>query len=93
MGLKLIAKQARMGLHFLKEAVLEILLNAQNEGPLQLEEITKRLRLYKSNERHKNNTLVLNIVFHLQSEGRIQHITENGGGWIITEKENHTKGV
>lgn len=87
MSLKLIGKQARMGLRFLKEAVIEVLFKAQNEGPLQLEEITKRLCLHKFKEQHKNDALVLNIVFQLQSEGRIQHITENGGGWVITETE------
>ena len=83
-----ISKQAKMGLHFLKESVSEILYNSQDEGPLQPEEITKRLNLNTFDEpSDRHNALVINIISYLQSEGRISYITGNGGGWVITEEE------
>ena len=84
----IIGKQARIGLHFLKESVLQTLFNAQDEGPLQPNEIRKRLGIPKADEPpDRSNTLILGVIFHLQGEGRVQHITEGGRGWKITETE------
>ena len=83
-----LGRQARIGLHFLKEAVSEILLISQYEGPLQHEEIRERLEITAPGERcNKSNALILNIIQHLQSEGRVHYITENECGWKITETE------
>ena len=81
-------QHARLGLFHLKEAVSEVLFNAQDEGPLQPNEIRKRLGIPKADEPpDRSNTLILGVIFHLQSEGRVQHITEGGRGWKITETE------
>ena len=83
-----LAQQARIGLYFLKEAVLEILLISQNKGPLQHEEIRELLEITGPGEpNNKSNVLILNVIQHLQSEGRVHYITENGCGWKITEAE------
>ena len=81
-------QQAKLGLFHLKEAISEVLFNAQDEGPLQSNEIRKRLGIPKVDEPpDRSNTLILGIIFHLQGEGRVQHITEDGRGWKITETE------
>ncbi len=78
---------ARLGIYFLKEAIIEVLVNAQDEEPLQLNEIEKRIGIPDKNESNdKSNALISNILFLLKSEGRIVDITEKGHGWIITEK-------
>lgn len=83
-----IGKQARLGLYFLKEAVSEVLFNARDKGPLQLEEIRKRLDISKLNEPpDRSNNLILSIIFLLQSEGRVQLISKNRCGWKITQTE------
>ena len=83
-----LGRQARIGLHLLKDAVSEILFVSQNEGPLQHEEIRERLRITDPEEPHnKSNVLIYNIIQHLQSEGRVQYVTDNGYGWKITEIE------
>ena len=51
-----LGRQARIGLHFLKNAVLEILLVSQNDGPLQHEEIRERLGITAPGEPHKKAT-------------------------------------
>lgn len=81
-------QHARLGLFYLKEAISEVLFNAQDEGPLQPNEIRKRLGIPKAVEpSDRSNTLILGIIFHLQSEGRVHYITEGGRGWKITETE------
>ena len=82
----IIGKQARIGLHFLKESVLQTLFNAQHEAPLQPDDIRKRLGIPKTNDRYdRTNTLIFDILFLLQNEGRAEVVTEEGGGWKITE--------
>ena len=81
-------RQARIGLHLLKDAVSEILFVSQNEGPLQHEEIRERLGITAPEEPpNKGNFLIYNIIQHLQSEGRVHYVTDNGYGWKITETE------
>ena len=83
-----LAQQARIGLYFLKEAILETLFNAQDEEPLQTEEIRKRLCLFITDELpDRNNTFILSIISLLQNEGRIESILEERDGWKITETE------
>ncbi len=82
----IIGKQAGIGLHFLKEAVSEILFHSRHEAPLQPDEIRKRLGISKTNNPYdRTNTLIFDILSLLKSEGRVEIITEEGNGWKITE--------
>lgn len=81
-----IGKEARIGLYFLKEAVLQTLFNARDEVPLQPDDIRECLGIPKSNNPYgRTNTLVFNILSLLENEGRVEVITEDGSGWKITE--------
>ena len=81
-----IGREARIGLYFLKEAVLQTLFNARNEVPLQPDDIRKLLGIPKSdNPYDRTNTLIFNILSLLKNEGRVEIITEEGSGWKITE--------
>ena len=83
-----LGRQARIGLSLLKNAVLEILFISQDEGPLQHEEIREQLRITAPEiPENKGNVLIYNIIQHLQSEGRVHYVTDNGYGWKITETE------
>ena len=82
----IIGKQARIGLHFLKEAVSQILFHSRHEGPLQPDDIRKRLGIHKTdNPFDRTNTLILDILSLLQNEGRVDIVIEEGNGWKITE--------
>ena len=86
MSMDTIGKQARMGLYFLKEAVLMILFNARNEVPLQPDDIRKILDIPKTNNlSDRTNTLIFDILSILENEERVEVITEEGSGWKITE--------
>lgn len=81
-----IGKEARIGLYFLKEAVLQTLFNARDEVPLQPDDIRKLLGIPKTNNpSDRTNTLIFNILSLLKNEGRIEVITKEGSGWKITE--------
>ena len=82
----IIGKEARMGLHFLKEAVLQTLFNARNEVPLQPDDIRKLLGISKTNNPYDRiNTLIFDILSLLENEGRVEVISKEGSGWKITE--------
>lgn len=82
----IIGKQARIGLHFLKDAVSEILFCSRYEAPLQPDDIRKRLDISKTNNPYdRTNSLIFNILSLLENEGRVEIITKEGGGWKITE--------
>lgn len=82
----IIGKQAKIGLYFLKEAVLLILFNAQDDEPLQPDDIRKRLDIPKTNSPYdRTNTLIFDILSLLENERRVEVVTEAGGGWKITE--------
>ena len=81
-----IGKQARIGLHFLKDAVSEILFYSRDEGLLQPDDIRKRLDISKTNNPHdRTNTLIFDILSLLENEGRVEVISKEGNGWKITE--------
>lgn len=81
-----IGKQARIGLHFLKNAVAEILFHSRHEAPLQPDDIRKRLGIPKTdNQLDRTNTLIFDILFLLEIEGQVEVVREKGGGWKITE--------
>ena len=76
-------RRARAAIFLLKEAVLDVLIDAQHEGPLQTEDIRERLGIPKTKELNtSSNTVIHGILLHLQTEGRVQHHTEHG--WEIT---------
>ncbi len=82
----IIGKQAKIGLHFLKDAVSEILFCSRHEGPLQPDDIRKHLGISKTNNPYdRTNTLIFDILSLLKNEGRVEVVTEEGGGWKITE--------
>ena len=80
-------QQARLGLFYLKEAVLNVLLEAQDKGPIQLDEIRKRLgipRVVDGEPEDRRNSLIFSILYHLRNEGRVEYISN---GWKITSEE------
>jgi len=77
---------ARLGLYFLKAAIIEILFYAQCEGPLHPNEIRKRMGILEETESSVECTnFISNILFLLKDEGLIENITEKDQGWIITK--------
>ena len=77
---------ARLGLYFLKAAIIEILFYAQNEGPLQPNEIRKRMGILEETESSVECThFISNILFLLKEDGFIENITGKEQGWIITK--------
>lgn len=81
-----IGKEARIGLYFLKEAVLQTLFNAQDEELLQPDDIREYLGIPKTNNPYgRTNTLIFNILSLLENEGRVKVITKEGSGWKITK--------
>ena len=82
----IIRKQARIGLHFLKDAVAEILFHSRHESSLQPDDIRKRLGIPKTDKPYdRTNTLIFDILSLLENEGRAEVATEEGSGWKITE--------
>ena len=82
----IIGKQAKIGLYFLKESVSQILFHSRHEGPLQPDDIRKRLDISKIKSPYdRTNTLIFDILSLLQNEGRVEVVTEEGCGWRITE--------
>jgi hypothetical protein len=77
---------AHAALFDLKESVLDILLKARSEGPIQLEEIRHRLGIPKVDYRDsaRSNSLVWGILCHLHNDGYVRHIPRVG--WEITEE-------
>ena len=70
---------ARIGIFFLKEAVLDVLLKVQPEtlGPA---EISRHLKIHP----YAQTSLVRHILFELENEGRV---VGEGREWQITEQE------
>lgn len=79
-------RYARAALFDLKESVLNILREAQREGPIQLEEIRHRLGIPKVDYRDtaRSNSLVWGILCHLHNDGYVRHTPRIG--WEITEE-------
>ena len=77
---------AHTALFDLKESVLDILLEARGEGPIQLEEIRHRLGIPKVDYRDtaRSNSLVWGILCHLHNDGYVKHTPRIG--WEITEE-------
>ena len=81
-------QEARTGLFHLKEAVLDILLEAKNEGNSyrQPGAIRERSGIPKIEEPHAHsNTLIYGVLLHLGAEKRVEY--KKGYGWRITEQE------
>ncbi len=89
--------QARMGLLFLKEVVLEVLLDAQSEGMmLQPKEINERIGIPDTAGDRSSSTssLILGVLRHLEAEGRVSHIYQQGTyKWQISEEEANARKV
>ena len=81
--------QARTGLLLLKEVVLDVLLDAQDEGVmLQSMEIKERIGIPDGKEPSKRSSLILGVLYHLESEGRVSQTLQGGTvKWKINEEE------
>lgn len=83
-----IRKLAGMGLHFMKEAVLEVLFHAKDGPPLPIWEITSRLQLFKPGIPLDIPILIVfTILTRLECEGKVYKISGRESGWIISNKE------
>lgn len=77
---------ARLGLYLLKVAIIEILFYAQTEGPLQPNEIRKRMGIPEEIESSiECPNFISNILLLLKDEGLIENRTGKEQGWIITK--------
>lgn len=87
--------QARTGLLLLKEVVLDVLLDAQSEGMLlQPKEINERIGIPDTKtERYDGRaTLILGVLYHLETEGRVSQTYQQGvGKWYISEEEANAR--
>lgn len=76
-------QQARLGLFYLKESVVNVLFEAQDE--IRLDEIRVSLGIPRVDEEEDRvNTLIRGILYHLKNEGRVEHIENK---WKITDDE------
>ena len=83
-----VKQHARLGLFHLKEAISLVLFNAEEEGPLLPNEIRKRLGIPRADEpADRSNTLIAGVLFHLETEGRAEYVSNGVRGWKITETE------
>lgn len=79
-------QQANLGLYFLKEAVSEVLFNAQNEEPLHPIEIQRRIGIPETDEPYfRSDTLISGILFLLKKDARVEEIAEKESRWKITD--------
>ncbi len=89
-------QNARLGMFYLEEAVLDVLLEAKYEdkciGPA---EISKRGGIFRDGGRENtlHDAIAFGILVKLHSEKRVQRCTQpNGkGGWKLTDKEFHER--
>ncbi len=84
-----IEEVAELGLFFLKDAVLSVLLEAEHEGepPLSMAEISQRLGIPSTDL--ANNTsyyyILRGILVRLEDEGRVRRDPEATHKWQITD--------
>ena len=72
-------QKARSGLDLLKEAVLEVLRESQNEGRIHVQVISDRLSIPKVHEDYAHsNTLVKGVLFHLRDSGLVDRVPYEG---------------
>lgn len=78
---------ARMGRFLLEEAILEVLLEAQqNDECLGPTLISKKLGIFRSQETHRGY-IAYNILQKLKDEGRVERHPSVRGGWQPTQEE------
>lgn len=82
---------ARLGLFHLKESVLSVLFESQNQNEIGLQphKIRKRLGIRKSEseqDAQRGNDLIFGVLHHLKDEGRVTS-GEGRAKWKITDSE------
>ena len=78
---------ARIGRFLLEEAILDVLLEAQqrNEclGPTA---ISKKIGIFRAQDDHRSY-IAYNILQKLEDEGRVERSPSVRGGWQLTQEE------
>lgn len=85
-------EQARLGMFYLEEAVLEVLLEAKYEGEcLGPAKISRRAGIFRERGSTDimNDAIVCGVLVKLVDQERVQRCTQANkkGGWELTDKE------
>ncbi len=85
-------QHARLGMFYLEESVLDVLLESKYEGEcIGAAEISRRSGIFRSrgDVDAMNDAIVHGILVKLHEENRVQRCkqTNNRGGWKLTDKE------
>ena len=85
-------QHARLGVFYLEESVLDVLLETKYEGEcIGAAEISRRAGIFRSrgNTDVMNDAIVHGILVKLADGDRVQRCTQrnNRGGWEMTDKE------
>ncbi len=84
---------ARMGMFYMEEAVLDVLLEAKHEGNrIGAKEISLRAGIFRDRGKANimNDAIVHGVLVSLHAEGRVERCMQTGKkvrGWQLTDEE------
>ena len=75
---------SQIGIFYIEKAILDVLLEAYNEKPLNAKEIARRAGLPAPRDNH---SMAIPILLKLENEGIVENISENKRHkWQMTER-------